>query len=139
MTRSTLPLCMTWLAALFATTPAMPDPYAPLARLTGSELKKSVGEMAVRGHRPLSYRELWNVLKEADRHPTHPNHVIGIYSRVAVPTECTEGKTPAGCRLTWNREHVWPKSKAFPRRDQWAHRAHLDLARPQRAHRFGSC
>ena len=85
------------------------------------ELKRAAADLAARGHRPLSYRELWDVLKEADRHPTQPNHVIGIYSRAAVPAECTEGKAPAGCKPTWNREHVWPKSKSFPRRDQWAH------------------
>lgn len=114
-------LCATWLAALVVTTPAQADPYAHLARLNGPELKEAVGVIAARGHRPLSYRELWDVLKEADRHPSQAGHVMGIYSRVAVPVECTEGKAPAGCRLTWNREHVWPKSKAFPRRDQWAH------------------
>lgn len=121
MTRSSTLLCLIWLSVLFAATPAIADPYAPLARMSGSELKKAVGEMAARGHRPLSYRALWDVLKEADRHPTQPDHVIGIYSRAAVPADCTEGKAPAGCRMTWNREHVWPKSKAFPRRDQWAH------------------
>jgi endonuclease I len=46
---------------------------------------------------------------------------MGLYSRTAIPGECTEGKAPGSCELTWNREHVWPKSKAFPRRDQWAH------------------
>ena len=38
-----------------------------------------------------------------------------------IPAECTEGKAHSSCAVTWNREHVWPKSKAFPRREQWAH------------------
>ena len=121
MTRFALPLQLALVAAFFAAAPALADPYERLARLSGAELKRAVSDLAARGHRPLSYRELWDVLKEADRHPTQPDHVIGIYSRAAVPAECTEGKAPAGCRLTWNREHVWPKSKAFPKRDQWAH------------------
>lgn len=100
---------------------AVAGPYAALSRVEGADLKRAVSSIAASGHRPLSYRELWNVLKEADRHPSRSDHVIGIYSRTAIPAQCTEGKTPADCEQTWNREHVWPKSKAFPRRDQWAH------------------
>lgn len=101
--------------------PAAADPYASLDRTEGSELKRSLSSMAARDHRPLSYRALWDALKEADRHPSRPDHVIGIYSRAAISVQCTEGKAPGGCDQTWNREHVWPKSKAFPRREQWAH------------------
>ncbi|MCY4745678.1 endonuclease [Pelomonas sp. UHG3] len=97
------------------------DPYAALNRLEGADLKRAVSAIAARGHRPLSYRDLWDVLKEADRHPSRPDYVVGIYSRAAIPAQCTEGKTPSGCSMTWNREHVWPKSKVFPRREQWAH------------------
>ena len=107
--------------ALSFTAPAAADPYASLKGLEGAEFKRAVSAIAARGHRPLSYRELWDVLKEADRHPSRPGHVIGLYSRAAIPASCTEGKAPAGCEQTWNREHVWPKSKAFPRREQWAH------------------
>lgn len=101
--------------------PAQADPYAALNRLEGAALKRAVSQIAARGHRPLSYRALWEVLKEADQYPGRPGHVVGIYSRAAIPVQCAEGQAPAGCRHTWNREHVWPKSKAFPRRDQWAH------------------
>lgn len=101
--------------------PVKADPYAALGRLEGAELKRAVSKIAARGHRPLSYRGLWDVLKEADQHPSRPGHVVGIYSRAAIPVHCAEGKAPASCAQTWNREHVWPKSKAFPRRDQWAH------------------
>ncbi|MFN7725823.1 MAG: endonuclease I family protein [Rubrivivax sp.] len=97
------------------------DPYAALSGLQGPELKRAVSSIAARGHRPLSYRALWDVLKQADKHPSRPDHVIGIYSRAAIPAQCTEGTAPRGCEVTWNREHVWPKSKNFPRREQWAH------------------
>lgn len=100
---------------------ARAEPYAPLDRLNAAELKHAVARMAERGHRPLGYRALWEVLAEADQHPSQAGHVIGIYSRTPIPTHCTEGKAPVGCGLTWNREHVWPKSKSFPRREQWAH------------------
>ncbi|WP_397534268.1 endonuclease I family protein [Roseateles sp.] len=100
---------------------ATADPYAALSRLEGAELKSAVSAIAARGHRPLSYRELWEVLKDADQDPSRSGHVVGIYSRTAIPAHCTEGKAPASCDQKWNREHVWPKSKAFPRRDQWAH------------------
>ncbi len=110
-------------AVISAVTPATAaaDPYATLGRLEGQELKRAVSTISARGHRPLSYRDLWDVLKEADRHPAKVHHVVGIYSRRAIPAECTEGKAPSSCDQKWNREHVWPKSKAFPRRDQWAH------------------
>jgi endonuclease I len=100
---------------------ASADPYSELRNIEGPALKHAVAVIAARGHRPLSYRALWDVLKEADRHPTQPDHVVGIYSRAAIPDHCTEGTAPADCHQKWNREHVWPKSKAFPRRDQWAH------------------
>jgi endonuclease I len=108
-------------AALTLGTPATADPYAALNRLEGAALKRAASGLAARGHKPLGYRELWEVLKEADRHPSRPGHVIGVYSRAAIPTPCAEGKARSGCEQTWNREHVWPKSKVFPRRDQWAH------------------
>jgi len=113
--------CLPFVVASAALPSCAADPYAPLVRLNGPELKSAVSAIATRGHRPLSYRALWDVLKEADKHPTQAGHVIGLYSRNALPLECTEGKAPASCFATWNREHVWPKSKAFPRRDQWAH------------------
>lgn len=102
-------------------TSAAADRYVSLNGLEGSDIKRAASSIAALGHRPLSYRELWDVLKDADRHPSRPGHVIGLYSRAAIPAQCTEGKAPSGCEQTWNREHVWPKSKAFPRRDQWAH------------------
>jgi hypothetical protein len=46
------------------------DPYAALSRLEGAELKRAVSGIAARGHRPLNYRALWDVLKAADRHPS---------------------------------------------------------------------
>jgi endonuclease I len=110
--------CIATLCAPFA---VAADPYAALNGLQGAELKRAVSGIAARGHRPLNYRALWDVLKEADRHPSRPDHVVGIYSRAAIPAQCTEGKAPSSCELTWNREHVWPKSKSFPRREQWAH------------------
>lgn len=114
-----------FLLALLVSTPwsepAFAKPSANLDRLDGPELKRAVSSIAAKGHRPLSYRALWDVLKEADRHPSRADQVIGIYSRSPIPAECTEGKAPKSCELAWNREHVWPKSKAFPRRDQWAH------------------
>lgn len=109
------------LVTLNLATPAAADPYAALDRLEGADIKRAVSSLAARGHRPLSYRELWDVLKDADRHPSRPGHVIGLYSRAAIPVQCTEGNAPSGCQQTWNREHVWPSSKVFPRRDQWAH------------------
>ena len=108
-------------ATLCLSAAAAADPYVSLNGLEGADLKRAVSSIAARGHRPLNYRSLWDVLKDADRHPSRPDHVIGIYSRAAIPAQCTEGKAPSGCELTWNREHVWPKSKTFPRREQWAH------------------
>lgn len=61
------------------------------------------------------------MLKQADAHPSRQGFVVGLYSRAVIPAECTEGKAHSSCAVTWNREHVWPKSKAFPRREQWAH------------------
>jgi endonuclease I len=94
---------------------------ADLSRLDGAELKRAVSSLAARNHRPLTYRELWDVLKSADSHPSRQGFVIGLYSRAAISVHATEGTAPTSCDLTWKREHVWPKSKAFQRRDQLAH------------------
>lgn len=114
-------LALATFLALSGSAAAAADPYAALSGLEGTDLKRAVSSIAARGHRPLSYRALWDVLKEADKHPSRPGHVVGVYSRATVPEQCTEGSAPSSCELTWNREHVWPKSKVFPRREQWAH------------------
>jgi endonuclease I len=113
------PLAAALCAPLLLVAPAVQG--ASLDRLDGSALKEAVSAIAARGHRPLSYRELWDVLKQADAHPSRQGFVVGLYSRAVIPAECTEGKAPSSCAVTWNREHVWPKSKSFPRREQWAH------------------
>jgi hypothetical protein len=73
------------------------EPYAAFNIIEGAELKRAVSKIAARGHRPPSYRELWDVLKVADRHPTRSDHVVGLYSRAVIPKHCTEGKAPASC------------------------------------------
>lgn len=87
--------------------------------LTGASLKASLNLM-IRNHTYYSYSPCtWEILKQADQHPTDSSSVIGIYTRRAIP----KADQDAGSNTPdyWNREHMWPKSHGFPSKSQYAH------------------
>ncbi|KAL9262548.1 Extracellular ribonuclease-like protein [Drosera capensis] len=83
------------------------DYYARAEHLTGEALRKQLNSI-VRGHRSLSYKEVWNALKildaaEGDQPEASPA-IVEVYSLRIVPKKL--GGKPEG----WNREHLWPRS-----------------------------
>ena len=89
--------------------------YGDTNGLTGSELKQHLNDV-VDGHTRHSWQCVWTILKEADEHPDDADSVMAFYRRIPVrKSQRTErvrkGDEPGD---TWNREHVWPKSRGFP-------------------------
>ncbi|KAL9249356.1 Extracellular ribonuclease-like protein, partial [Drosera capensis] len=83
------------------------DYYASAEHLTGEALRKQLNSI-VRGHRSLSYKEVWNALEildaaEVDQPEASPA-IVEVYSLRIAP------KQLAGKPEGWNREHLWPRS-----------------------------
>lgn len=100
---------------------APPGYYDAAEGLKDQDLHVALQVISSRGHRPLSYKAIWTLIKVADEDPANPDNVLTLYSRRSVPKACTEGSAPGHCSETWNREHVWAKSHGFPNARQWAH------------------
>lgn len=77
--------------------------------LTGSELKAALHNI-IKGHVEYPYSssgtDVWDILKEADRDPNHPQNVLCIYSKFSI-NAAAEYNSADG----WNKEHVWAKSR----------------------------
>src|SRR5690606_33935717 len=70
----------------------------------GQALKAALHEI-ISNHKQLSYKEVWEALKETAEDPNNPNNVILFYSGES------RSKTRNGGNVgDWNREHVWAKS-----------------------------
>jgi endonuclease I/chitodextrinase len=83
--------------------------YDAAAGQSGAQLKASLHEI-IKGHITFPYTssstDVWDILKEADKDPTDPTKVVGIYSNFRMDA-AGEYNSGAG----WNREHVWAKSR----------------------------
>ena len=93
------------------------------ADLEGDALVQAVGRLAAYGQAPLTYAELWAALEETEADPLNPDNVILFYSGRSHPKadKLSDALNPGGYTThSWNREHVWPRSKGF--------RASRDLA-----------
>lgn len=78
------------------------DPYyKSVAGASGDELKNRLHKI-IRGHRALTYGELWEALRDLDR--GDEGSVILIYDR----TQRSHSKN-GGDQGDWNREHLWPR------------------------------
>ena len=71
---------------------------------TGQELKNALHEI-IDDHTQLSYKQVWEALRETDEDPQNPNNVILFYSG-----ESRSENKNGGSVGDWNREHVWAKS-----------------------------
>lgn len=108
---------------------ALPAPPAEalhprFEELTGDELVRAVGRLAAYGQAPLSYRELWAALEETDEDPSNPDNVILFYSGRSHPKwdKVSDALNPGNFTPhSWNREHVWPRSKGFRDTSDLAH------------------
>ncbi|MFD9628213.1 endonuclease [Peribacillus muralis] len=78
--------------------------YDTAAGKSGTELK-AVLHSIIKGHKMVSYDQVWNALKETDEDPLNSNNVILLYSGKSISKNANGGNTGQ-----WNREHVWAKS-----------------------------
>jgi endonuclease I len=78
---------------------------------TGEELEITLYEI-IKDHKVLSYREVWDALRVLDEDPENQDNVITIFARQSIPKDDGSGRSEWN---RWNREHVWPASKGFPR------------------------
>ena len=53
-----------------------------------------------------TYDDIKTVTAKTDADPDNPGNIILFYSRVSVSAKWDSGKT-------WNREHIWPRSKSW--------------------------
>jgi endonuclease I len=92
---------------LFAQAPA--GYYDAAAGLKGKALKAALYQI-IKGQTTYPYTssstDVWDILKETDRDPDHPENVILLYTgrSVNAAQEYNSGKG-------WSREHVWAKSR----------------------------
>lgn len=78
--------------------------YRSASGKTGDDLKETLNDI-IDEHEELSYKDVWDALKEIDEDPTNSENVILIYTGKSLP------KTANGTgEDDWNREHVWAKS-----------------------------
>lgn len=80
------------------------DYYASAYGKHGNDLKTALNEI-VDDHEALTYKAVWDALKETDEDPDNPDNVILLYTGRSEP-KSHNGTDPDG----WNREHVWAKS-----------------------------
>ncbi|GAA4872935.1 endonuclease [Ferrimonas pelagia] len=97
-----------------------PDEYYT-AILSGSfdsseAMRSAISAVIASDQKKLTYKEVWTVVSYSDEDPTNPDNVIKLYSGESV------SKQSNGSAIgSWNREHVWPKSKGFPSESQWGY------------------
>ncbi|WP_286299000.1 endonuclease I family protein [Vibrio apostichopi] len=97
-----------------------PDGYYLEAEgLSGNALKDMLGVIAARGQKQLSYNQVWSALKDTNEDPNNPNNVILYYSGRSQSKDFTSSGN--NDKNAWNREHLWPKSFGFKRKDQWGY------------------
>lgn len=78
--------------------------YASTTGKTGDALKEALNEI-IDDHTELTYKEVWDALKDIDEDPLNGENVILIYTGKSIPKSSNgTGKDD------WNREHVWAKS-----------------------------
>ena len=84
----------------------IPNGYYDSAKgKTGEDLKEALYNI-IKGHVEQSYGDARYILDETDVDPDNSNNVLVIYSNHSVSGVWDSG-------VTWNREHVWAKSRGI--------------------------
>lgn len=100
--------------------PSRPAPdlssyYAGASSKKGEDLRILLHDI-IKGHQFYSYNEVWEILKDTDEDPENSDNVLMFYTGESRPKNGQEGNEEGGGGVPrWNREHVWAKSKGFPR------------------------
>lgn len=103
----------------FGLTPgAADDYYADAAEWSGVYLKNRLHDIIRRSSR-LNYNQVAALIRETDEDPRDPDRVIMVYTGRSLRKSALGAEGDAG--MTWNREHVWAKSRGFPRVNMPAH------------------
>ena len=93
--------------------------YADTAGRTGEELKSALNEI-IRGHKSYSYTPcVWAILEKADQDPANSGNIVAFYTGRSIPKSRRD--RGGHDQDAWNREHIWSKSKGFPRKSQDAY------------------
>ncbi|MCL1092216.1 endonuclease [Shewanella kaireitica] len=83
------------------------------------ELKNALSTIIAKGHKQLSYKQVWSALTYADQDPADDKKVIEIYTGESISKY--DNQTSGSGAGKWNREHVWAKSHGFPSDSQWGY------------------
>lgn len=86
------------------TSPYDADYYAEALGKTGEELKSTLNGI-IKKHTELSYKELWDALRNTDEDPENSENVVLLYTGNSINKNENGGFVDQ-----WNREHVWAKS-----------------------------
>lgn len=85
--------------------------------VTGNAFKRALSKV-IDGHHSYKYSPCtWDILQEADEHPTRSDSILALYTQKAIKKSFRVG-TPGANRDAWDREHVWAKSHGFPGKSQ---------------------
>jgi endonuclease I len=97
-----VPACALILGSLLAPLRADPPPgyYNSATGLSGAALKSALHDI-IDGHTVIPYDQLFPVLDVVWEDPANSSNVLLIYGGVSV----------AKTAMTWNREHLWPRSR----------------------------
>lgn len=78
--------------------------YGDISNLYGEELLNKVKDTITKTHTTLvNYAFAKTAFKQTDSDPLNPGKIITFYSNTSIDGTWENG-------ITWNREHVWPKS-----------------------------
>ena len=78
--------------------------YGDISNLYGEDLLKSIKDTITKTHTTLvNYAYAKTAYKQTDADPLKPGNIITFYSNTSIDGTWENG-------ITWNREHVWPKS-----------------------------
>ena len=111
---------VTCLAIALITFAARPDAYDPPASYynsatgTGTTLKSQLHNI-IDDHTFLFYSEARSALQVTDRDPSDPSNIILVYDRQSLDVSglFASGIPGWDSGISWNREHVWPRSRGI--------------------------
>ncbi|MDH5377088.1 MAG: endonuclease [Gammaproteobacteria bacterium] len=100
--------------------------------ISAQALRRQLNSELVSTHKKVfRYNDVWQALEYTDEDPKNSKNVILLYSQRSTP-KTAKHKGEEGDNL-WNREHVWPKSHGFPKKNQSAY-TDLHHLRPSDRH-----
>lgn len=99
--------------------PVISEYYLEAKGLEGQNLKKRLGVIAGRNHKPLTYSQVWSALKDSNEDPNNKNNVILYYTGRSQSKDFNSSTSKS--QSAWNREHLWPVSLGFKKSNQWGY------------------